>query len=258
MNNLGGNNVLITGGAVRIGRAIALAFARAGATVVVHYNRSHEQARNLHRELGGISSGHRLVQTNLLDVMARDRLIPDLLATGCRLDCLVNNASVYRRAPLLEISQEQWDADFAINFLAPFRLMCSFARHCGHGNIINLLDQRVATVDPSAGAYGLAKKALRDATEAAAVQWAPAIRVNGVAPGFVLPPPGGSSQAMQKFIPEIPMQRATTPEEIAAACVFLAASPTIAGHILVVDGGLHLKPAAVAECERSRTSAAPQ
>jgi NAD(P)-dependent dehydrogenase (short-subunit alcohol dehydrogenase family) len=252
MNNLAGTHVLITGAAVRIGRAIALAFARAGATVVVHYHHSQEPAEELHRELERMSAGHRLVHADLLDLQAVDRLIPDLLAAGCRLDCLINNASVYRRAPLLELPEEQWDADFAINFLVPFRLMRSFARHGGRGNIINLLDQRVATVDPSAGAYGLAKKALRDATEAAAVQWAPAIRVNGVAPGFVLPPPGVTWQAMEKFIPGIPMQQATAPEEVADACVFLAASQTITGHILYVDGGQHLKPPVVAEQERGR------
>ena len=255
MHNLAGTNVLITGAAVRIGRAIAIAFARAGATVVVHYNRSQEPAWELHRELGRISAGHRLIQADLLDLQTADRLIPDLLASGCRLDCLVNNASVYRRAPLLAFSQQQWDDDFAVNFLAPFRLMCSFARHCGRGNIVNLLDQRVATVDPSAGAYGIAKKALRDVTEAAAVQWAPAIRVNGIAPGFVLPPPGVSQQAMEKFIPGIPMQRATAPEEIAAACVFLAGSPTLTGNILFVDGGQHLKPAMVAEVEKRQAPA---
>lgn len=255
MSSLAGNTVLITGAAVRIGRAIALAFARAGATVVVHYNRSQEQALELHGELSRVSGGHRLVHADLLDLQAVDRLIPDLLTAGCRLDCLVNNASVYHRAPLLALSQQQWDNDFAVNFLAPFRLMCSFARHCGRGNIINLLDQRVATVDPSAGAYGIAKKALRDATEAAAVQWAPAIRVNGVAPGFVLPPPGVTWRAMEKFIPGIPMQQASSPEEIAAACVFLAASRTITGNILFVDGGQHLKPGVVPEAEKSTAPA---
>jgi NAD(P)-dependent dehydrogenase (short-subunit alcohol dehydrogenase family) len=102
-------------------------------------------------------------------------------------------------------------------------------------------------VDPGAGAYGLAKKSLRDATEAAALEWAPEIRVNGVAPGFVLPPPGVSPEKMEKFLPGIPMRRAATPEEIADACWFLATAPILTGQILFVDGGLHLTANPVAE-----------
>jgi pteridine reductase len=234
--------VLITGAAVRIGRAIALRFARGGAAVAVHCNRSEAEAHTLLAELEALApgAGHRLVRADLRNQQERARLLPDLAAAGFTPDCLVNNASTYRRCALRNLTPEQVRDDFEINFIAPFELMRDFARVCHRGAIVNLLDQRVAAVDPGAGAYGLAKKSLRDATEAAALEWAPEIRVNGVAPGFVLPPPGVAPEAMEKFLPGIPMKRAATPEEIADACWFLATSPILTGQILFVDGGLHL------------------
>ena len=147
--------------------------------------------------------------------------------------------------------------DYEVNFVAPFTLMQQFARHCRAGFIINLLDQRVATTDPGAGAYGLAKKSLRDVTEAAAIEWAPAIRVNAVAPGLVLPPPGVAPEKMLPLLANIPMGCPSSPEEVAAACVFLAMAETITGHILYVDGGMHLAPCVQPEQEKSREDSAP-
>ena len=122
---------------------------------------------------------------------------------------------------------------------------------CRRGCIVNLLDRRVAGVDPAAGSYGLAKKALRDATEAAALEWAPDIRVNAVAPGYSLPPPGVDPEKMLPLLEGVPMRQPSSPEEIAAACVFLARSPTVTGHVLFVDGGLHLAHGGPAEVPRA-------
>jgi len=239
--------VLITGAAVRIGRAIALSFAQAGARVVVHCHRSVRQGKELVEELMEFGEGHELAICDLCDPAARSMLIPELVAEGGRLDCLVNSASVYRRAPLLDIDEQRTRDDYEINFVAPFMLMRAFAHVCRRGSIINILDQRVATVDPSAGTYGFAKKSLRDATKAAAVQWAPDIRVNAVAPGLVLPPPGVSPEKMKPLLANIPMGVASSPDEVAEACLFLGRSETITGHVLYVDGGLHLVGAPVAE-----------
>ena len=98
----------------------------------------------------------------------------------------------------------------------------------------------MAQADPGAGSYGLAKKSLRDATEAAALEWAPLIRVNGIAPGLVLPPPGVATENMAPLLARVPMRRATGVEEIAEAGAFLLACPTATGLILYLDGGLHL------------------
>lgn len=232
--------VLVTGGAVRIGRAICLAFARRGARVVVHCHNSRGAAAELLAAMPPHPGGHRMVAGDLADPAFRQRLIPDLQASGVGVNCLINNASVYRRMPLAQADEILLREDFEINFIAPFMLMRDFANRVGAGCIINLLDQRVSRVERGAGGYGLAKKSLRDATEAAALEWAPDIRVNAVAPGFSLPPPGVSEENMIPLLANVPMRMPSSPGEVAAACLFLASSPTVTGQIVYVDGGMHL------------------
>lgn len=246
------SRVLVTGGGRRIGRAIVERFAQGGAAVAIHCHHSIAEAEALRASLPSPRVGaHCVVQADLADPRAAADLIHGLVAAGFTPDCLVNNASVYRRAPLAELTAERVLADYQVNFFSPFELMRAFAVACQTGVILNLLDQRVAIIDPGAGSYGFAKKSLRDATEAAARQWAPRIRVNGVAPGFVLPPPGVAPEKMRPFLEQVPMRCRTGEAEIAEACWFLACSPTITGQILHVDGGLHLAPSPVAEIERS-------
>lgn len=230
--------VLVTGAAKRIGREIARAFAVSGWNVVIHFNRSEMEADELLMELGGTEAGHSCVRCDFSDMRSVSALIPSL---GRPLDCLVNNASVYSRNALVDATPDILQEVFAINFLAPFELMRSFAITMGRGCIINITDQRVSAVDPASGPYGFAKKALRDATEAAALDWAPGIRVNAVAPGIVISPPGVPPEKMQRVIPLIPMQTNAAPGDIASACLFLANSDNITGQTLFVDGGMHLQ-----------------
>ncbi len=251
MTELENTRVLITGAGVRIGSAIALRFAQAGARVVVHYNRSEDEARELVEQLEQISPGHQCVQADLLNHAERRELIPSLVQQGQTPNCLVNNASVYRRCPLVNVDLERVMEDYEINFVAPFLLMRDFAYYCEEGNIINILDQRVATVDPSASTYGFAKKSLRDAMEAAAVEWAPRIRVNAVAPGIVLPPPGVPPEKMDRLLKNVPMAQASAPNEIADTCIFFARTSTITGQIIYVDGGMHLVSPVVNELDEA-------
>ncbi len=240
MGSLQGKRFLVTGGAVRIGRAICECLVRGGATVIVHYHDSGDQARELVRELDAIIPGNSCLQADLTDDRECRELIPQALAQAGGLNGLINNASVYRRGRMADLDASGIRRDYTINLIAPLVLMREFHHNCKAGCIINLLDQRVARVDAGAGSYGLAKKSLRDATEAAAVEWAPMVRVNGVAPGIVLPPPGVAAGKMKPLLANVPMQRQSTPEEVAAACVFLLQAETITGHILFVDGGMHL------------------
>lgn len=240
--------VLVTGGAVRIGQAIVRAFAAAGYRVVIHYRRSEASAQALLAELGGAQAGHCAVQADLLDHEQVTELLPAVVRSGGPVSVLVNNASVYSRRSLAETDACFLAEAYAINFTAPFLLMRSFEKVCRTGAIINLLDQRVAQADFRAGAYGLAKKSLRDATEAAALEWAPRIRVNGVAPGLVQAPPKVAPEKMAALIPNVPTQAAVAPDDVAKACVFLAEMTAITGQTLFLDGGLHLLgPNAVGE-----------
>jgi pteridine reductase len=229
--------VLVTGGAVRIGRAICTAFAHAGAKVIIHYNKSGKEAAELLRILGGEKAGHRLVKCELSALSSAEKLIPSL----GRIDILVNNASVYFPCPLGKENIAIAEKQFAINLQTPLLLMRKFQEQkIKSGCIINLLDQRIAKTSPNDGSYTLSKKALAEATSTAALQWAPRIRVNGVAPGAILPPRGMEKSKMKIQISMTPMKKAPTPAEVAKACIFLAESDSITGQIIYVDGGQHL------------------
>jgi pteridine reductase len=245
--------VLITGAAVRIGRAIASEFARAGFRVVIHHHQSQAEATALAMDLeAAFPAGHLAMAADLTQAHEREALFANLRQRDLLPSVLVNNASTYRRVPLLELDEAGLAADYAINLVAPLMLMRLFARDCQSGCIINLLDQRVATTEINTGGYGLAKKSLRDATELAALEWAPQIRVNGIAPGLVLPPPGVPAAKMERLLANVPLRHPILPEEIGRACVFLANSPAITGQILFLDGGQHLAPPVAIETLRSR------
>ena len=232
--------VLITGAARRIGKAIAKAFATEGFAVVVHCNRSVTEADELVAELKASGAAARAVSCDLAKQEGAETLMADVLSDGGGLDVLVNNASVYRRGPLAETSPELLERDFGVNFRAPFELMRQYRNRCERGCIVNLLDYRVRLADPASGGYGLAKKALADLTEAAALEWAPGFRVNGVAPGIVLPPDGVPMERMRRLVERIPTQCRTTEEDVASAVLFMARTPSVNGQILYLDGGLHL------------------
>ena len=232
-----GQGVLVTGGAKRIGKAIACAFAEAGWRVAVHCNRSRAEAKALVQALPG--KGHCVVQGDLREEKTCKTLIAKVVEGGFPLRCLVNSAAVYVRGRPETMEMQKAKDVYQVNFFAPFELMRQFHDVVGKGAIVNLLDQKVATTDPDAAVYQFSKKSLRDATETCALAWAPAIRVNSVAPGIVLPPPGGSFEKMCPLLRKIPMRDRVTEEEIAAAVLWLAQG-NATGNILYLDGGLHL------------------
>ncbi|MFA6814673.1 MAG: SDR family oxidoreductase [Lentisphaeria bacterium] len=236
--------LFITGAAKRIGAAIARSFAQKGWRVIIHYHHSRQEAETLQRELQHYSPGHFIIQADLTDTNQREKLLPDILTRISHLDCLINNASTYHRGMLGEQSLIDIKKDYQLNFFAPFALMQQYHQLCKTGQIINILDQRIYKTDPASGAYALAKKSLRDATESSALEWAPDFRVNAVAPGLILPPRGETPEAVAKMnilAKRIPMQKPTTKEEIASCCFFLAEASSITGEILCVDGGMHLQ-----------------
>ena len=232
---------LVTGGARRIGAAIVRRFAEQGWRLAIHCRDSRAEAEALLQDIGGAQAGHQILQQDLLRCRLQEDVMAAVLQHYGRLDCLVNNASVYRRRRMLELSPEQIQEDYRINFAVPFELMRLYRQACSTGNIINMLDQRVVSVDPGAGSYALAKKSLRDAGLACALEWAPRFRVNAVAPGIVLPPPQLPPEtSMRRILQFVPMQKRSSEEEIAEACLFLAQAKTITGQIIYVDGGMHL------------------
>ena len=240
--------ILITGSAKRIGAAIARYFAGEGHAVIVHCNASLREAEALVASLPN-PAVHRIVQADLREAGTPARLMESLRDNPP--DVLVNNASVYSRVSLEDASPDVLRAAMDINFMIPFELMRCFKNEFKKGNIINLLDHRIDHPDPKSGPYAFAKKALRDATLAAALEWAPDIRVNAVAPAFVLPPDGVPLEKMDRLVQASPLKVRPTPLDIAKAIEYILATPCLTGQIIHLSSGLHLlSPEAVAQEKR--------
>ena len=238
MDRFAGKRVLVTGGALRVGAAICRAFAGAGAKVIVHYRNSEQEAQDLCRSLPG--DGHGVIQCDLADTAAVRTLFAKI---GKPVDILINNASHFERpVPPEEETPEFIDRCFRVNATAPVLLMQQFAAQdlAAEGVIINLLDQAAEIPQLRGGAYLASRRELRAATLEFALNCAPRIRVNGVAPGAVLPPAWMPESRMEKTIPTIPLLRTATVEDLTDTVLFLAGNRSITGTIVCVDAGQHL------------------
>jgi NAD(P)-dependent dehydrogenase (short-subunit alcohol dehydrogenase family) len=236
---------LITGGAVRIGRAITMALAKAGSHVVIHYRQSAREARELVEQLCLHGLRASCVRADLSRPSAAERLVERVRREVGPVDVLVNNAAVFHKQSWWDLTPQDLRAELAVNLESPLALMVAFARQRRPGVIVNLLDRRIVGYDPSCPAYELSKKALAEATRAAALALAPDIRVNAVAPGVVLPPPGQGERYLRDRAGKIPLGRRIRPEEIADAVMCLIRADSVTGQILWVDGGQHLLGSAV-------------
>ncbi|VGO18763.1 SDR family oxidoreductase [Pontiella sulfatireligans] len=224
---LEGKRALVTGGAVRIGKAITEALQAAGAEVVVHYCASADEARAL--------SPH-TVQANLQSLEECSELID----RAGPLDILINNASLFTKDRLAGSTPERVQREFSVNLFAPMELTRQFAAQAEQGAVINLLDRRIRANDASCLPYSISKKGLEELTKLSALELAPKIRVNAVAPGPILPPPGNSGEDFRELAGNIPLDRLPTPANIAEAVLFLLQADSITGQIIYVDGGQHL------------------
>ncbi|MCS6772346.1 MAG: SDR family oxidoreductase [Kiritimatiellae bacterium] len=232
--------VLVTGGAVRIGRSICRAFASAGYRVVVHYNASSDAARACCRELENLGTKAWRVRANLASETGCRKLINRAFELAGTIHVLVNNAAVFNACPLSAVDAAALRREFAVNLFAPILLTRFFAERCSRGCVVNLLDRRIAAMDPARIPYVLTKKGLAEFTRSAALALAPRIRVNAVAPGPVLPPPGQGEDYLRARAGKIPTAAPISPDEVGRAVLYLAESPSITGQVLFVDGGQHL------------------
>lgn len=241
MNSLRGKVVLVTGGAVRIGRAIVEALAAEGAIPVIHYRNSGRAADRLAARLRTRGRKCFTVRGDLVSEAACVAVLTEARRKAGRLDVLVNSAASFNKHRLMEISAGRLLEEFWPNLFSPLLLMRHFAAHARTGSvIINLLDRRITGHDTSCLPYLLTKKALADATLAAAIELAPRIRVHGICPGPVLPPPGRNRAYLVEKGGPVLTARRPKPADIAAGVLYLIRAESSTGQILFVDGGQNL------------------
>jgi NAD(P)-dependent dehydrogenase (short-subunit alcohol dehydrogenase family) len=244
--NLRSRTALVTGGAVRIGRAICAALAARGCRVIVHYDRSGKPAKALADALSQTGVRAFTVRAHLATQGDCDGLINEAWALAGRVDFLVNNAAVFHKEGLMACDEDTILAELRTNLVAPMLLSRAFAAKAGReapglcGKIVNLLDRRIAGNEVGCLPYLLSKKGLAEFTRNAALELAPRFTVNGVAPGAILPPPGKGAAYIRDLAGTVPLQRRCRPEDVAAAVVYLLESDAVTGQIVFVDGGQHL------------------
>jgi 3-oxoacyl-[acyl-carrier protein] reductase/pteridine reductase len=238
---LAGKTAIVTGAAKRIGRAIALRLAAAGASVAITYLGSQAEAEATVRDLAALDVDALAVRADLDDPASIRETVAAVVEEFARLDILVNNAGLFESAALESISVDQWDRMFATNTRAPF-LMAQAAyphlREAG-GRIVNIGSLGGTHPWATHGHYCTSKAALHMLSQTMAKAWAPEISVNCVAPGMIVQ--GEVGEAYVHFAQRTPMRRNGTAEDVAEAVLFFATGPHfITGQLMAVDGGLGL------------------
>ena len=236
---------LVTGAARRIGRVIALALARHGWDVAIHYRYSEVDALATVREIETMGRRAVALYCDLTSEEAVSELVPRAALKLGPLSCVVNNASVFEHDSVSDFSSGALDFHMRTNLTAPILLARALHRMTPDGSqsvVINLLDQKLDNLNPSFLSYTLSKAALNTATTMLAQELAPKLRVAGIAPGITLVSGEQTESEFALAHKVTPLGRSSTPDDIAATVCFILDSPAITGTTIVVDGGQHLIP----------------
>ena len=234
------NAVIITGGAKRVGAAMAMYFAHKKFDIALHYNNSKTEAVALQKKIKKTGVTCEIFASDLGDSKGLTKLIDAIHKKMPHCNVLVNNASIFERCEFLETDEALFDRQFAINFKAPFFLTQAFAKTFGKNFgacVINILDSDIAQNHTSHFAYLLSKKVLADFTQMAARALGPRVRVNGVCPGILLPSNELDEEYMVKVAKILPLQRTATVEDVLSTVYGLCSNPALTGQFLFVDGG---------------------
>ncbi len=240
--NLKGRKALVTGGSQRIGEAIVRALHRVGATIIIHYHQSQSAAQSLAAELNAERADSAFTVSADLGQDDLSLFLKTVLEKADGLDLLVNNASIFFPTHLDPKGQEAWQKLMQINAFAPYQLslLAAEALAKNQGAIVNIVDIHAEKPLKHYGAYSQSKAALRQQTLSLALELAPAVRVNAVAPGAILWPQNKASlseDSKAQILEHIALKRAGTAEDIAEAVLYLALAQYVTGIILPVDGG---------------------
>jgi len=230
-------SALITGGAVRLGKVFCATLAEAGYNLAIHYNTSSKEAAATAKELRKTGVDCETFQFDFSQDNDVSELITNVRKQFPDLNVLINSASIYDQATMMETPEAILEKQFRVNFQAPYLLTQAFAQQCKSGNVINIIDNKIAFNQYQYSAYVLSKKTLAEFTRLAAVELAPDIRVNGIAPGVVLPASARSQDYIDWRIEGIPLKQQGETDNIAQALQYLLTNDFICGQILFVDGG---------------------
>ncbi len=237
---LAGQTALVTGAAHRIGRAVALALAERAINVVVHYRHSAEAAEELVDHLRHKGTRAWAFGADLTEPGGADDLWSQTVSAAGPIDILVNSASVFEPDTLWDCTAETLWYNTRLHAWAPLVLSRALAQQTGPAQIVNLLDARLGGYDPKHVSYQLSKQMLFSLTRMLAVELAPRIRVNAVAPGLILPPPGRDEAYLQELAHTNPLQRHGDTEDVTDAVLYLIGASFVTGQVIYVDGGRHL------------------
>jgi NAD(P)-dependent dehydrogenase (short-subunit alcohol dehydrogenase family) len=235
---------LVTGGAKRLGRAMALRLAEAGFDVAVHHASSAEEAEATAGEIRALGRRAATLRADLAREAEMAALLPAAQAALGPVGVLVNNASVFERDEWHDATRESWDGHLEPNLRAPFVLAQAMAKALpaeAEGVVVNMLDQRVWSLTPHFVSYTVSKAALWALTQSLALALAPRIRVNGIGPGPAMRSARQTPEQFARQCASVPLQRGTSAEEVAAALLAILSLPAMTGQMIALDGGQHLQ-----------------
>ena len=236
------NKIIITGGATRIGAAIAKRLAGRGVEIIIHFNKSKSNAEKLKKELSKKQTKVYLVKGDLSKETDINKILKFAKSKLKYFDCLINNASLFENDKLENFTTDSWGKHLRTNLRAPALLSKLFAKNIKdkNNNIINIIDQRVFKLTPYFFSYTISKTGLYTLTKTSAMSLAPNIRVNGIAPGPTLKNKRQSEKHFKKQYMATPLKRQVDVEQICNAVDFFIKNRSITGQVISIDSGQSL------------------
>lgn len=233
------NTILITGAAQRIGKEIAIFFAKKGWNIVLHFNKSRNSALTLQKQIHKIGTRCIIIKADLSKINSVKKIFPDAIKKIGPIHCLVNCASVFENDDVEQFNQKKWQSHFDVNLKAPTILSSYFSKQkkIQNGNIINIIDQRVFKLTPYFLSYTLSKAGLLTLTKVLAMKFAPKIRVNAIAPGPVMKNYRQSQSHFKKQFKNTLLKKQVEISDICSAIEFIIKNKSTTGHAIPVDSG---------------------
>jgi NAD(P)-dependent dehydrogenase (short-subunit alcohol dehydrogenase family) len=228
---------IVTGGAVRIARALSCYLAGRGYNIALHYNKSKQSADDVLAEIRAKGVRGEAYACDFTDLKASELLISRVVGDFADVALLVNSAANFILENIENTQTQTLIDTMNVNLMTPFLLMREYKKHVNRGMIVNILDQRIMKTIPTFAAYSVSKVGLAHLTHMGAIEWGANIRVNGIAPGLILPPPWGTEEYLKREAPKIPVRNHGSLGDIVRGLGYLLDSPFVNGEVLFIDGG---------------------